>query len=50
MTADNLPIKVDPFDRVKPCYEGEIKKDDSPSTLRKPPPLRWDVEGLTRFK
>jgi hypothetical protein len=40
-------MKVDPFDRIKLWHEGEIKKDDSPSTLRKPPPFRREVEGLT---
>ena len=47
MTTNHLSVKVGLLDRVKPCHEGEISRDGSPSTLGKPRSLRRGLEGLT---
>jgi hypothetical protein len=38
MTTNPLSIEAGLFDRMKPCHEGEIGRNGSPSTLRRPRP------------
>jgi len=45
--AQNLCLKFDPFDGAKPHPLGRGRKHHSGSTLSKPQPSDWGVEGLT---